>query len=168
MIVGVMVFVAVRVGVLVTVGVDVAVLVAVGVFVNVGVGVAVLVAVEVGVLVIVGVVVAVLVGVAVGATYVTVPSVFVAGMGEVAVSVSDALNASDVLPSALAANRTVARMPSPLGPPKPPVVEQPKVKLLTVTVGGRQETVRPVEPRNGPFVTLVNANTVESQVSVTT
>lgn len=55
-----------------------------------------------------------------------------------------------------------------MGPLKPPVVEQPNVKLFAVVVGGRQVTVRPVEPRNGPFVTLVNDSTVESQASVRT
>ena len=154
--------VAVGVSVLVHVGVGVAV--DVGVLVNVGVDVAV----GVGVLVNVGVGVAVLVAVAVGDTNVTAPFVVVAGMGELAVSLSDALSASGELPSATVAKRTVARMLSPLGPPKPPVEEQPKVKLLAVIVGGRQVTVRPVEPRNGPFVTLVNDSTVESHVSVRT
>ncbi len=178
--VGVMVAVGVAVGVLVIVGVgvlvkvdvDVTVLVAVGVrvLVKVGVDVAVLVAVAVGVLVKVGVdvAVAVLVAVAVGATNVTDPSVVVAGIGELAVSLSDALSASDELPSATVAKRTVAMTPSPLAPPDPPVLEQPKVKLFAMVAGGGQATVRPVEPRNGPFVTLTNDRTVESHVSVRT
>ena len=162
--------VAVGVSVLVKVGVDVAVLVAVnvGVLVKVGVGVAVLVAVALGVLVKVGVEVAVPVAVAVGDTNVTALSVVVAGIGELTVSLSDALSASGELPSATVAKRTVARTPSPLGPPKPPVEEQPNVKLFAVVVGGRQAIVRAVEPRNGPFVTLVNDSTVESHVSVRT
>ena len=168
--VGVDVAVRVGVGVRVVVGVDVAVLVAVAVsvLVDVGVGVAVLVAVAVGVLVDVGVEVAVPVAVAVGATNVTAPSVVAAGMGELEVSLSEALNASNELPSTTVAKRTLARTPSPLAPPKPPVEEQPKVKLLAVVVGGRQVTVRPVEPRNGPFMMLVNDSTVASQVSVRT
>ena len=89
----------------------------------------------------------------------------VAGMGELAVSLSDTLNASGELPLAMAANHTVARTPLPLAPPKPPVLEQPKVTLYAVIVAGRHVTVRPVEPRNGPFVTLVNDSTLESQVS---
>ena len=167
--VNVAVRVAVGVGVLVKVAVDVAVLVAVavGVLVNVGVDVAVLVAVAVGEFVTVGTGVAVLVAVAVGATNVTDPSVLVAGIGELEVSLSDALSASGELPSATVAKRTVARMPVPLAPPKPPVEEQPKVKLAVVVVGGRQVTVRPVDPRNGPFVTLVNDSTLGSHVSAT-
>ena len=161
--------VIVSVAVLVNVGVDVAVLVAVGVgvLVKVAVNVAVLVAAAVGVLVNVGVGVAVLVAVAVGDTNVPAPFVVVAGIGELAVSLSEALSASTELPSATVAKRTLARTPSPLAPPKPPVEEQPKVKLAVVVVGGRQVTVRPVDPRNGPFVTLVNDSTLGSHVSAT-
>ena len=129
---------------------------------------AVVVAVARGVLVKVGVEVAVPGAVAVGDTNVTALSVVVAGIGELTVSLSDALSASGELPSATVAKRTVARTPSPLGPPKPPVEEQPNVKLFAVVVGGRQAIVRAVEPRNGPFVTLVNDSTVESHVSVRT
>ena len=159
--------VEVTVVVAVGVGVAVAAAVGVGVIVKVAVNVAVLVAVGVGVLVKVAVDVAVLVAVAVGATNVTDPSVLVAGIGELEVSLSDALSASGELPSATVAKRTVARMPVPLAPPKPPVEEQPKVKLAVVVVGGRQVTVRPVDPRNGPFVTLVNDSTLGSHVSAT-
>jgi len=160
--------VAADVSVAVGVRVEVAVLVTVGVsvLVNVGVAVAVSVAVDIGVLVKVDVDVSVLVAVAVGATNVTVPPVAVARIGELAMSVSDALTASDELPSATVAKRTVARTPSPLGPPKPPELEQPKLTLPEPTRGGKHATERPVEPRNEPLVTLTKDRTVESQVSV--
>ncbi len=47
-----------------------------------------------------------------------------------------------------------------------PLVLQLKVRLLAVVVGAGQVTVRPVEPRKAPLVTLTNVRMVESQVTV--
>ncbi len=53
-----------------------------------------------------------------------------------------------------------------MGPAAVPVVLQPKVMKFNPVDGAAQVTVRPVEPRNGPFVTVTNVKIVEFQLRV--
>ena len=118
-------------------------------------------------LVAVGVFVAVAVAVAVGATNVNEPSLVVNEIGKLLVSFSETLESvKAVVPSATVANSIVVRRPLPVAPVNPPVVEQAKLTVPGPSMGGKHETLRPVEPRNGPFVALMNDNTEESHVSV--
>ena len=105
--------------------------------------------------------------VAVGETRVIEPSTVVGVDGELPVSSSATLErVSRDVPSATVENSIVVRMPAPFGPAPAPVVEQPNVTLFAPVVGAGQFTLRPVEPRNGPFVALMNDSMDESQVRV--
>jgi hypothetical protein len=135
----------------------------VGVTAGVGVGVGVLVGVP-GV----GVLVGVKVGVAVGHT--VAPPVTVALPFWIRVGVSapktllrpTRVRSRGLTPEQDVPNLTVARSPLPDGPSGGggATVRQPKRTFPTSSSGGRQVTLRPVLPRNGPFVTEVKLSTL--------
>lgn len=110
-----------------------------GVGVTVGAGVAVNVAVGVGAL----------------RSMVIVPSCVISVSDVPAVSHSETPDrARGEVPALTVANQNVAKASAPVGPGWLPVVLHPNVTLLKAIVGAGHVTVRPVEPRKAPLVTL--------------
>jgi len=112
------------------------------------------------------------VSVTVGEMIVIEPFAVVGATGRPAVSakVTRASISSD-LPAATVPNLRAVRTPRPLGPGPSPAVLQPNVTLPGAAAsaskrGAEQTTVRPVEPRNRSFSTLMNVRSEGSHISV--
>jgi hypothetical protein len=68
------------------------------------------------------------------------------------------VNWTGLVPTAAAVNVSVARVPAPSGPGKPPKVAHAKRTDPTSRMGEGQNTPRPVLPRNEPFATFTKLN----------